>query len=224
MSTKVQKYTALALFISGGEQGWSERYAFGDITLTDALVNAAIICNWRAAIMPGGFRLKWAQVHSTDAPRSAKAVINSPLPNLFDGDEADAEDRGFFTVNETHDALHLRFESLEGKWGNRLIRGISDPQIVDDEAADAWPTATDPLLDAVPAIVATTGPTYIQYVRDFAEHVRLKTKIVSRIPPDENGNIYELFDIEKVVLRGITTRATGRPFGQSRGARPARIR
>lgn len=224
MGVKVNQYAQGTLFISGNESGWSERYCLGDVTLSEAKTVMAKLANWRAAIMPGGFELVWCQVHNTDVARLAKAVIANPLPNLYDGDETNAEDRGFGKTNILRDAFHLRFEDADGHWANRLIRSIVDPEIVDDLASHSFPAATSPLPDAVPAIVLTTGPTYMQYVRNFAEHVKVNVKIPVRLKADPGGFKWELFPAESVTFRGVTTRMTGRPFGQSRGARPARIR
>jgi hypothetical protein len=214
------------LFIVGGPVGISESYALPEVTLDTAKANMLELVKWRRSILPGGFQVKWSQVHLSDKDRAAKAVISNPLASLVDAVPAqDAEDAGYFPVNETRDSVHLRFESADGRWANRWISAISDTEISDDLPASAWPAATAPF-PAAPTTIAAAGPAtvYWQRLRDFAEYVADHTRIVQKIKTGVDAGKFNLLEIESVILRGVGTRKRGRPFGQRPGREYQRLR
>ncbi len=200
------------LFINGGTKGWSEKYYLPETTLAAAKTNFAVLCAWRAAVMPRDFKMVWARVAFMDALRQSKAVLSGPLSPNDDGTTA-ADTAGYGPVNNTEDALLFRFETSVGDFATRSIRGIPDNQVTDDELTAALTIPASPPA-AVPAGITAD---WLVNLGSFLSYLKANTvqgKVISRAPLSVDLNAWE-----SVLFRRSAIRRTGRPFDTSVGRR-----
>lgn len=223
------------LHISGPGGGWSEKYPMnaGLSQRADAVNNFAELATHRATCLADGFSIVWARVSPADSDRQSFAVINQPLkPGLQprpDPAPADAN----MTSNSVEAALHFRLETPEGRWANRLFRGIRDDVIADNSLGE-WVGFT-PLgvNDAYLPLTAMIGDPAVNTFSTIApwknllKAIRTHTKIAHPVYEVVNRKRtlvgWDLFNIASVQLRGVAAKKTGRPFGQSPGRAKKRL-
>lgn len=200
------------LFINGGTKGWSEKYWLTDSSYTTALITFGQLCKWRASLLATDFTIAWARVSFADTLRDSKAAIVAPLNPTGDGTPA-ALAQGFGVVNKTEDGFLFRFETSGGKWCNRIVRGVPDQDLTDDQMVGALVIPATPPA-AVPAMGALT---WLSFLGNYLSYVLNSTVQSSLLPTKPRS--WNLTAWDRVIYRRAAIRRTGRPFDTSRGRR-----
>jgi hypothetical protein len=217
--------TALKLVyhIQYGAHGWQESHVMPQTTFAGAKVKAALVVDWRAASIAVGGTLTWARLSYIDRPRFTVAVIDRPRkPLVYAGST--------FTgaIEDPYTCLHARYETADGRWANRLFRGVPDLIVSElelqtvDTTILAWPFAA-PLPDITDKNTAKID-IFRGMMRVIANETRYCKTITmpnpTAVPPVVGS--FELLDWNEIVYRKIANRNTGRPFGITRGRAPKR--
>lgn len=200
------------LFINGGTKGWSEKFWLTDSTLATAMVSFNLLCKWRASLLAKDFTIAWARVTFADTLRNSKAAILAPL--LPTGDDTPAAvTQGFGVVNKTEDGFLFRFETADGQWANRIIRGVPDQDLTDDEIVGNLVINPTP-----PAVVPAMGVlTWLSFLGNYVGYLVNNTVQSKRLPG--NPRTWNLTAWDRAIFRRAAIRRTGRPFDTSRGRR-----
>jgi len=200
-----------------GGHGWSDKWFLDYPDFASASLIASRIAIYRArALAPGG-EVVWARMSFVDTPRNTVACLNAPIkPLAYTGEQATA-------IQDPYTALHFRYETADGQWANRLIRGIGDDVVANFELVpsittnntwrqygptDALPSFNDPGIPHSNMVLA-----YLEYARRNTVHAKLD------VGPTVS---YIITPWSKVIFRKVANRDTGRAFGMTRGRAPKR--
>lgn len=207
----------LVLNIQYQAQGWSEVHYLRSNSFSDAVSTGGTIAAWRANALAPGCVMTWARCSWVDKPRNTVAVLDAPIkPRVYTGSTIWTG-----AVQDPVSALHYRFETAEGLWANRMFRGIPDAFInalaiqTAGGTLGPWPAAT-PLPDLTD--VSLQG----FYIFQGLLRVLLdNTCMAKKLPGPIVG--WDLTDWNRIVLRKVADRQTGRPFGVPRGRARKRV-
>lgn len=198
------------LYIGGGPKGFSERYTLKGTDPAACLITFNKLCQWRRTILGDDFQILWARVSKSGSPPDGRAAIDAPLPAFGDG-SAPVKALGYDVVNVTADSLLFRYETIDGKWGMRMVRAIPDPKVVDEFFTNSPLT----MLATAPTTIGTVADSWLDNLLGFLAFVRDNTYRAKA--PSGVVTQWTVDDWVKVMYRRVATHKTGRPFGQSAG-------
>jgi hypothetical protein len=215
MSTPNSTQVYAVLYFSNGNQGWQERYWLNATSYAAALVVLQAIVDKRKATLPSTAFIVWSRVSFAGTLREADTLTAVyPIAGTADAASSGYTPTGVATCNDPEAAIHLRFQTSAGQWSNYYLRCIPD----DKMTGRALSVTVDPA-----AVVGTPPATWqdrvvdlIQYLKANTQHAAFASK---GVPP--NHDTYNVDDWSKVIVRGISNRKTGRPFGAPHGRQPA---
>lgn len=199
--------------IQSGANGFQERYFLNTTTFAAAKTVGELIMSWRASAMAPGLVMTWARTSFVDTPRNTIALIDRPLKTRAYTETGDHPSAPPETI---YAALHYRFETAGGLWGNRLLRGINDEWIEDATLmyndGSLRPYAPgDPLPD-----LTDVGRTRAEIFRGMLSILRDNTFYAGLITDDPEP-LWELLPWNRIIFRKVAKRDTGSPFGITRG-------
>lgn len=191
-------------------QGWSEKFYLPQTTFDSAATTAKQLAIWRSAALAPGGQVVWARMSFVDTPRNTIACLVQPL--------VAATYRGSVEgpIEDVYTALHYRFETADGHWANRLIRGIPDDAVkemqIQPGLLPTWQPygPTSPLPD--PADLTNEYP---NMVLAYLEYARRVTIWAHQLPGPTVA--WETMPWSKVIFRKVANRQTGVAFGMTRG-------
>lgn len=197
----------LVLHINHPRGGWSESYFLKTTSYTDGIEAGALLVAYRRSMLASNCSVVWARVSFLGKPKERRGIPGLPVGPL-------PQVPGQDTIDNPSDALHYAFESVSGRWGNRLFRGVQDSLVEDFhyngamvEPLSAALALSNPLDGA--ASLTRIRQSFLRWLINNTDHVR----ITDKGPPT-------LGDTEAwaaCVPRKVSNRKTGRPFGLSRG-------
>lgn len=193
-----------------GGQGWSDKFYLPQTTFDSASITARQLAIWRSAALAPGGQVCWARMSFVDTPRNTIACLNQPLLAATYAGSTEGP------IEDVYTALHWRFETADGHWANRLIRGIPDDVVremqIQPNIAPTWqpygPTSALPDPDDL------SNP-YPNMVLAFLEYARRVT-IWAKLGPGPTVN-FDTMPWAKVIFRKVANRQTGVAFGMTRG-------
>lgn len=185
----------LKLFFAFGESGFSEKYTMTASSRATAKADAATLITARLGCLPEGVFLEWAVVSESNSKKDGSSVLPATRTGSLTGAN--------FKIERIAEALHYRFETVDGEWSNRMVHGIPDRNIVEEEYV------TDIVGDTFPAALVT----YLDAVKTLTV-MRLVDR--STTPPTVTVKDYDAYTFRKVGGRKV-----GRPFDVPAGRRKA---
>lgn len=206
----------LVMHVKYGANGWSEKYFMPQTTFASASLIAGRITLWRARSLADGCQVVWSRMSFVDTPRNTVACLTAPLGPLSTATSVQAG-----VIEDPYTSLHYRFETADGLWANRLIRGIADEVV---EAMELQPNASTWLpfgsADALPDY-NDPGVLRSQLLLGYLEYARRNTIHAKKLPGPVVA--YETTEWNKIVFRKIGNRQTGAAFGTTRGRARKRV-
>lgn len=213
MGVPASAYFVGVMHIRGLNHGWAEKFNLGALSgYTDALNNMNYLVQARRMILADDFRIAYARVSKLDTAREAKAIVTSDQGPLNLDSEA-GPPIAIESCNEVKSCIHLRFETDDGNWANRFVRGVRD----------SWTSGA--LLTVTPSVPGSVLITDLVAGKTAAvalgSYIRTLLTIDKYRYKDGTGPVTYTSKIwTSYALRGITSRDTGKPFGAGRGRAP----
>ena len=207
---------ACSIFINSAGIGGSEKYWLKPsiTSLATAIAKGEQIARRRRACLAEGDEIVWCRVAHADKKHRSRSCIEGVLtgyPKPGSGDDLNRD-----KVNKFVDSLLVRFETDDGRFGERHFRSIPDPDIFDELFV---PDA--PVFDGDPAGSAPLDGTsdWVDAFIDFVRYIRDNTVCAHRTqydPPD-----FDTADWVSAKYRRTGTRKSGDVFGHVPGIRSA---
>jgi hypothetical protein len=215
-------YYVLVMNFSLDKAGFEEKLFLGSTTASAALALANQMVTLRLSCLPTTVDLDWARISNIGPPRDGRAVLgNYPVPGNYTVTPTGtppAVPVPAVTPNLYSDAIMYRCETDEGPWTNRWVRGIPDQQIEADAITKVITQPGAPIMDPG----APGFPTDFEgLVGNYLKAVQVNTMFYQQ---RVNGAqlIRFTMPIVAVIVRGVRSKKTGRPFALPRGRAIAR--
>lgn len=205
------------------EQGWSERYFLGSPQVGGSLVSFLPILQQivygRSALYGAGVNCIFARVSMTDSSHDGLLCQLpypvGPHPSWNSSPSATGPD-ALGPPNDPETVIQQRFETNTGKFWQRYYRCMPDNWVTNkiNQYPTYWQAPNNGLVagDMGP----TGGLSHFQVCQSFWQYLINFTYYAH---PTGSGN-YTLAQFQYIVMRQVTSRKIGRPFGMSRGRRP----
>lgn len=191
-----------------GDRGWSEKHVLAAASISDAKTAATKLVGWRLCCLPRTCELVWAAITKDDTARDSVAVHDFyPLPGLYTVAESEDTDPTI-NPNLATDALHIRFETDDGKFKSGWVHGVPDALVEATELTSAIANQT-----ADPGTPAVGSDTWFVLVGKYLKVVRDSTKYFRKRVSGANI-IKETFPISRSIIRKVGYKKVGRPFGK----------
>lgn len=200
------------LYCNYKANGWSEVYALKETDMVAAEQTFRTIAGLRTAWFGAGVSLVWARVATAKSPRDGlMCQLDFPL-GPYDKSTGLAEPEDPFT------GIMWRFAGANFRWANRILRGVPDSEIQGND----WIGGTFKFLNTLstPPISWPTTATVTNARKGFFSRIIGGCCMAT---PAAGVNFNKVEFTLPIVYRKITRRATGRPFGTSRGRAPAHV-
>lgn len=210
-------YTELKIFYNGADFGFSEIYALRAAGFTASESAALTLIDARRRLLASGINIVHA-VLSDKATKGDSLVVQGYTSGniLLDAEDTAGTDD---VMNDPQVGLLMRFDTGDGKFANRLIRGIRDSWVEDNKKTMDLGTdyavggpyltyAVDPALDTSEDVIGN----YCAIVRDYTYLVR---------PSGNTLNPYDLNIFALWQYRRVGAHQVGKRFGASKGRQPA---
>lgn len=210
----VSQVLKLVMNINYGGPGWSEGYYLDRASFADGLAIGGQLAAWRANSLAVGGVMNWARLSFIDRPRNTVGVINRPIkPRIYTGGTQYAG-----PIQQVQTSLFYRTETDDGRWANRLFRGIPDDFV--REMTTTAPT----LMGTLPAVLPDINDTAVAQFDIFMGFLKLLMEntfyIRKGLGPTAN---WEMLPWNRLIFRGVADRQTGKAFGTPRGRARKRV-
>lgn len=197
------------LYISGETSGWVENYPMNiqsDLTL--ARTNLATLATARARILAKGHKILRATVSNKEVRRDAVIASGYVYEPVIIGSEMDAPEE----TNTSGVGLLFRFDTGDGRFSNRLIKGVRDSWITRNRftlgTPTAYPTGGPYLSYSAPAAALALLGDYLAKFRDLCCLFK---------QTGTGPNSYTPFSYESYVFRRVSKHDEGKRIGIGRG-------
>jgi hypothetical protein len=186
--------------------GWSEKYFLSAGSYGVALDQASKIALYRTVFFGKEVELVYAHVSRTDTTKDAVSCdLGFPL-GPHKSVPADVN-----KPNDAFSAVQQRFETADGRWMNRMYRGVPDNEVYGQiiQTPDQWrplPTGTAPFDPTGNANRLSIARSFWTYLIQVSPHMR---KV--------SGTTYNDTPFVRIIPIRVSKHATGRPFGLFRG-------
>lgn len=217
-SNPYPNFSTLTMFFKYKNSGWSEKYQMGPVdgagTITlitdDLRTNAAVGCANRAYLLGLGVEITWARLTNSANPRQSVAVLSGPLAATALAAETPVE-----KINDVEAGLHFRLETPSGKVSNRILRGLRDTWVTDQDVVASLVPATPVALPTADYAAAEVGGSFTKAnaLLNFLVWIGRNCVNVQKQAP----NSYEFATFKSALFRVVSDHQTGRPFGGHRG-------
>lgn len=211
--------TALVMHFKSANQGWSERHWLNPASSTDLKTNALRLVDYRLALLPPSLRLVYAKTSRVGKPPDSIPLKYSyPAAGTFPGDvivsPATTPEPGSINIEVSQISVNMRVWDVDGVASNRWVHGIPDNRVTAEVLTDAIVTAVAP----PPAAAALTSA--VDWPTRFGQYmylVRTLTVCGQRKRSTAGTVTWYSHPIEDMMVAGITSKKTGRPFRQQAG-------
>lgn len=212
----------LQMYFKSANQGWSERIYIPTTSATGIATAARTIVDYRLALLVPNCSLVYAK-YSDVGPKadSIPLAYAYPTPGTYPGEPfvspATAPPVGSVNIEVSQIAVLVRYWTAEGKAASRWIHGVPDARVDAEVLTSAIVTATAP----PPAVGTLTAADdwatrfgyYMYQIKSLGVYAR-KAKTLG-------GAVQWSTDlIDAMIVRGVSVKKTGAPFGQRRGHVP----
>lgn len=199
--------------------GWSEKYPLLANAAASGAYNFSQVLSYfqdgvsrRAKLLGLGVNIVWARLTNSLTPHRSIAAISGPqAPILVDSESTVG------VINDIRDGYHFRLENASGFYGNRILRGLRDTWISDQDVQAT--TITTPPLDVTSGTyvgsASQAGLARKDALADFLQWIGQNSGIASKVPGSSIN--YNVTTIATIAFRAVAGRKTGRPFGIHRG-------
>lgn len=211
----VNQVLKLVMNINYGGPGWSEGYYLDRASFADGLDIGSELAAWRANSLAVGGVMNWARLSFVDKPRNTVGVIKRPIkPRIYTGGTLYAG-----PLQQVQTALFYRTETTDGRWANRLFRGVPDDFVREQTITGVTSTIAD-----VPAVLPDINDTAVAQVdifRGFLKLMMANTFYIRKGPGPVV--VWEMLPWNRLIFRGVADRQTGKAFGTPRGRARKRV-
>lgn len=210
---------SLQMYFKSANQGWSERHwlpATGTGTLLD---RAKQLVDYRLALLPPSCSLVYAKYSEVARERDSIPMAYAyPTAGTWPGDPfvtpETAPTPGSVKIEVSQIAVLIRMWTAQGFAASRWVHGVPDNRVTAEVLANAIVMATE----VPPAIGAGTFST--DWAVRFGYYmflIRANTVYARHAVGLAGLRVWQTDVIENMIVRGVSVKKTGRPFGQRAG-------
>lgn len=202
----------ITLNINFKNAGWSEKYFTNVTDAAGALTIATNIALYRTAFFGAEVELVYAHASQTDSSKDAiSCALDYPLgPHK-------AVSSSVQPPNDPFSAVQQRFETANGRWINRMYRGLPDDQIPGDTILNK--DIFRPLNPGVAPYDPNGNASLLNIQKSFWSYLILNYPHARK----SGSNVYTMTAWARVMPIRVSKHATGRPFGLFRGKRRSNL-
>lgn len=209
-------FFTFVMYFKSAEQGWSEHHYMADASMSTLKTSCKTLLDYRMMLLPESCSLLYARYSNLGGeqdsiplkyvyPLAGKWVGGGgtppPTPDMID-------------IEMSQIAVMLRIWNNQGKASTRWVHGVPDAQVSAEVLTNA---IIDQVTPPPPIGDATFSKEWSVIFGYYTYQMKLLTKCGS--PRRSTAGIPIWFGdiIDDLVVRGVSIKRTGRPFGQLAG-------
>jgi hypothetical protein len=211
----VNNLLQLTMALSGNQGGWKEKVFMPAGNIPSALSNAALIRDYRLALIPGIEVMLTARISTIGRPPDGFLVSgNYPLDGTFPGvDNAGTPFPDSIEWNDDDDCVEVRTETDDGNWANHYVHCVPDRFVESGKLTSPITIAT-----TAPPAIGAGGFSVDWFVRfGYYLYILKQYTVMGRVR--QSGGVTTLFSsaINAIYAPKKGNHKVGAPFGQPRG-------
>lgn len=211
----------LTMFFKSQAQGWSERHFLADGAATALLSTSQQLADYRLALLPASCSLVYARYSNMGGRRDSIPLKYAyPALGSYLGEPAPpgTPAAGTTNIEVSQIAVEMRIWTADGTAASRWVHGVPDARVTAETlttALTAAVAAPPPIGDAAfsPDWAVRFGY-YMYLIKSLTLFGRKVVGLGALLGQWQTDTIADM------IVRGVSVKKTGAPFGQRRGHVP----